>query len=130
METPILELKVPWPLVNVEEENCELVVSFHAEAFLWPAVEEVGSVLLSLVDETDGAQFILNFGNVEHVTGVGVQKLVRLTRKLQSSGRRLLIKNVGQSLVNNFLEKGLTGQFAIRANQTCRFERLTNYHCK
>ena len=54
MELPILELKAPWPLVNVEEEDCELVVNFHPEAFLWPAVEEVGITLLCLVDETDG----------------------------------------------------------------------------
>src|SRR5215467_11194566 len=99
MQPQILELKIPWPLVNVEEANRELVVSFHSEAFLWPAVEEVGITLLCLVDETDGEQLILDFDNVDRVSGVGLQKLVGLSKKLQAHGRRLRIKNAGQDLL-------------------------------
>jgi anti-anti-sigma regulatory factor len=120
MELPILELKAPWPLLNVEEEDCELVVNFHPEAFLWPAVEEVGITLLCLVDETDGEQLILDFGNVDRVTGVGLQKLVRLSKKLQTNGRRLRIKNVGQGLIADLAGQGLTGEYVIAANKAHR----------
>src|SRR5690242_10331017 len=115
MDMPILELKAPWPLVNVEAEDCELVVSFHPEAFLWPVVEEVGSVLLSLVDETEDAHFILSFGNVDRMTGVGLRKLIRLSEKLQSHGRRLLIKNVCSDLANHLSINGLAAEFSLAA---------------
>jgi hypothetical protein len=109
MAPPILELKTPWPLVNVEEENCELVVSFHAEAFLWPAVEELGKILLSLVDETDGGQFVLDLGNVDSFSGVGLEKLVLLNKKLAVYGRRLMIKNAGPKVLKAFSARGLIG---------------------
>jgi hypothetical protein len=109
MAPPILELKTPWPLVNVEEENCELVVSFHAEAFLWPAVEELGKTLLSLVDETDGGQFVLDLGNVESFSGVGLEKLVLLNKKLAAYGRRLVIKNAAPKVLKAFSARGLIG---------------------
>jgi hypothetical protein len=120
MQPEILELKAPWPLVNVEVADRELVVSFHPEAFLWPAVEEVGVTLLCLVEETDGEQLVLDFDNVERVSGVGLQKLVRLNDKLQTNGRRLRIKNAGQELVGNLADKGLTGEFALSANKARR----------
>jgi anti-anti-sigma factor len=98
MEPPIVELKTPWPLVNVEEKHGELVVSFHPEAFLWPSVEEMALNLFSLVEETDGDEFVLDFGNVDYLTGVGVEKLVHLNKKLRSNGRRLVIQNVSPDL--------------------------------
>jgi MFS superfamily sulfate permease-like transporter len=98
MEFPILELKTPWPLVNVEEDEGELVVRFHSDAFLWPAVDEVGQILLSLVDETDGGPFVLDFGNVDRVSGIGLEKLVRLNRKLAARGGRLAVRNAGSEL--------------------------------
>src|SRR5689334_13687976 len=77
MRTPI-ELKTPWPLVNVEEDSGELVVRFHADAFLWPAVEDVGRTLISLAEEADDGELVLDLGNVEPLTGVGISKLLRL----------------------------------------------------
>ena len=120
MQPQILELKTPWPLVNLEEEDGELVVSFHPEAFLWPAVEDVGNTLLGLVNETDGGQFILDFGYVDYLSGVGLEKLVVLNRKLQCHGRRLVIKNVGANLLKVFSIAGLTRDFAIYAPGTNR----------
>jgi anti-anti-sigma factor len=115
MQLQILEMKTPWPLVNLEEEEGELVVSFHPEAFLWPAVEDVGTTLLGLVNETDGGQFILDFDHVDYLSGVGLEKLVVLNKKLQCHGRRLMIKNVGPNLLKVFSIAGLTRDFAISA---------------
>jgi MFS superfamily sulfate permease-like transporter len=98
MEWPILEMKTPWPLVNVEEEDGELVVHFHAEAFLWPTVEEVGRILLTLVDETEGSSLVLDFGAVDRVSGIGLEKLARLHRKLAMQGGKLAIRNAGLPL--------------------------------
>jgi len=99
MEPQILELKTPWPLVNVEEENGELVVSFHPESFLWPSIEEVGKTLLSLVDETEEDPFFLDLGNVDQFSGVALDKLVLLNDKLKIGGRRLVLKNVTYNLM-------------------------------
>ena len=113
MDLPIVELKTPWPLVNVEEENGELVVRFHSESFLWPSVDEVGRTLFDLVQETEGCQFILDFANVDYLTGVGLEKLVLLNRKLHATGRRLIIKNVGTHLMTILSVTGLTRDFDI-----------------
>jgi hypothetical protein len=117
VQPPILELKTPWPLVNVEEENCELVVSFHPEAFLWPSIEEAGKILLSLVDETDDGQFLLDFGNVDRLTGVGLEKLVLLNKRLETKGRRLKIKNVGPDLLKVFSARGVISDFTLYARE-------------
>jgi len=114
MEPPIVELKTPWPLVNVEEKDGELVVSFHPEAFLWPSVEEMAMNLFSLVEETDGGQFVLDFGNVDYVTGVGIEKLVLLNKTLHSNGSRLIIQNVGTHLAKIFALCGLAKEFDIK----------------
>jgi anti-anti-sigma factor len=120
MELPILELKTPWPLVNVEEENGELVVRFHAEGFLWPSVDEVGQILFGLVEETEGCPFVLDFSNVDYLTGIGIEKLVLLNKKLQTHGGRLTIKNVSPHLVKIFSITGLTQDFSISPAQTSR----------
>jgi hypothetical protein len=99
MDLPIVELKCPWPLVNVEEERGALIVRFHADGFQWPAVEEVGTILCNLVEEADGAPLVLDFGNVNHVTGVGLEKLTALNKKLLARGGRLAIKNVDAHLM-------------------------------
>ncbi len=113
MTWEILELKTPWPLVNVEEEDGELVVRFHSEGFLWPCVDEVGKTLLGLTDETDGDPFFLDFANVDYMTGAGLEKLVHLHNKLKQDGRRLVIKNVSPEIMNIFTITGLAKDFAI-----------------
>ena len=113
MDLPIVELKTPWPLVNVEEENGELVVRFHAESFLWPSVEEVGRILFDLAQETENCPFVLDFSNVDYLAGVGLEKLVRLNSKLQATGRRLIIKNVDTHLLTILSLTGLTRDFDI-----------------
>src|SRR5438270_13605792 len=111
MESLIIEVKTPWPLVNVEEDNGELVVSFHEDAFQWPSVEEVAAILLTLVDETEGGPLVLNFGTVGYLTGVGLEKLVLVNKKLTSQGRRLHIRNVDPELMSVFALTGLTKEF-------------------
>lgn len=113
MDWPIMELKTPWPLVNVEDDNGELVVRFHAESFLWPSADEVGKALMELAQETEDCQFILDFGNVDYLTGVGLEKLVHLNRELRSTGRRLIIKNVSKPLVRLLSLTGLTSEFDV-----------------
>ena len=113
MDWPIVELKMPWPLVNVEDDDGELVVRFHAESFLWPSVDEVGRTLLELTAETGDCQFVLDFTNVDYLTGVGLEKLVLLNRELQATGRRLIIKNVSAQLVRLLALTGLTSDFDI-----------------
>jgi hypothetical protein len=108
MALPFVEMKTPWPLINVEEDNGELVVSFHSEAFLWPSVEELGYNLLDLVDETDDCAFALDFGNVDKVIGVGLKKLALLDDVLKTRGRRLVIRNVAPDLLPKFAVAGLT----------------------
>ena len=98
MDWPICEWKTPWPLVNMEEEDGELVVRFHEDAFLWPAVEEVGRTLLSLVDETEASPLVLDFGNVVRVGGMGLEKLAHLHRKLETRGGNLAFRNVDSPL--------------------------------
>ena len=120
MEPPIVELKTPWPLVNVEEKDGELVVSFHPEAFLWPSVEEMAMNLFSLVDETDGGHFVLDFGNVDYVTGVGVEKLVILNKRLRSNGSRLIIQNVSAHLAKIFALCDLAKEFDIKTIEAQR----------
>jgi hypothetical protein len=113
METPILELKTPWPLVNVEEKNGELAVSFHPDAFRWPCVEEVGGILLSLVDETVGSPFYLDFSNVECLTGLGLEKLALLNKQLHAAGSRLVIKNVATNVMKAFAAADFAKDFDI-----------------
>jgi anti-anti-sigma regulatory factor len=116
MEPPILEMKTPWPLVNVEEENGELVVRFHHEAFSWPAIEEVGLTLLCLLDETDGSPFLLDFGNVDYVSGFGLEQLVLVSKKLATSGRRLVLRNVRPNLMKVFCAPYVNGEFVVRSS--------------
>jgi anti-anti-sigma regulatory factor len=120
MEMPILEMKTPWPLVNVEEECGELVVRFHHEAFLWPSIEEVGRTLLCLIDETDGGPFLLDFGNVDHVTGFGMEKLVLVSKMLAARGRRLVLRNVGPNLMKLFSAPALAREFEIKSSDDYR----------
>jgi anti-anti-sigma factor len=115
MERHILELKTPWPLVNVEEEDGDLVVRFKAESFLWPSVDEVGNTLLELADETEDCRFVLDFSNIDYLTGVGLEKLVHLHKKLQSNGRRLIIKNVDPLVLKIFSLTGLIKEFDVRS---------------
>ncbi len=112
LSSEILELKTPWPLVNVEEENGDIVVRFHAEGFLWPCVEEVGRALSSLLDETEGP-FVLDFAHVTHMTGAGLEKLVRLNMRLDDKAGKLVIKNVAPNLMNIFSVTGLTEDFDV-----------------
>ncbi len=90
-----------------------LSCDFHAESFLWPAVDEVGRTLLELADETGDCQFVLDFATVDYLTGVGLEKLVLLNRELQATGRRLVIKNVSTQLVRLLSLTGLTSDFDI-----------------
>jgi anti-anti-sigma factor len=113
MDWPMMELKMPWPLVNVEDDNGELVVRFHSEGFLWPSVDEVGKVLMELARDTDDCQFILDFGNVDYLTAIGLEKLVHLNRELKNTGRRLIIKNVSKPLVKLLSLTGLTSEFDV-----------------
>jgi anti-anti-sigma factor len=113
MEVPILEIKTPWPLLNMEEKNGELAVSFHPDAFTGTAVWEVGLTLAQLVDEIDGCPFFLDFRNVDYLSGVGLEKLIFLNKRLQKEGRRLTIRNVGPNLMEVFSLTGLTRDFDI-----------------
>jgi anti-anti-sigma factor len=113
MNWEILELKTPWPLVNVEEEDGQLVVRIHAEGFLWPSVDEIGTTLLKLVDEVDGDPFVLDFSNVDYMTGAGLEKLVHLHNKLQKDGRQLMINNVNPCIVHIFAITGLAEDFVV-----------------
>ena len=120
MDWPIVELKTPWPLVNVEDDDGELVVRFHADSFLWPSVEEVGRALLEVAQETDDCQFALDFANVDYLTGAGLEKLVLLNRELRNTNRRLIIKNVCKPLVRLLGLAGLDGEFDINPAEEYR----------
>jgi anti-anti-sigma regulatory factor len=124
MAPQILELKTPWPLVNVEEENGELVVSFHSESFLWPSIEEVGKTLLSLVDETEKDPFFLDMGNVDHFSGLALDKLVHLNNKLKIAGRRLVLKNVTPHLMEKLQLTTLANECEFRPVEKCRGSRF------
>lgn len=120
MDWPIVELKTPWPLVNVEDDNGELVVRFHADSFLWPSVEEVGRALFEVAQETEDCQFILDFGNVDYLTGAGLEKLVHLHNELKLTGRRLIIKNVCEPLVRLLALASVSELFEINPAEEYR----------
>src|SRR5271165_1313609 len=117
MEPQIQELKTPWPLVNVEEEAGELVVSFHPESFLWPSVEEVGKTLLSLVDETDDDPFFLDLSNVDHFCGSALDKLVHLKNRLSAQNRQLVLKNVTSSVMEKLRRTELEALCEFRSDE-------------
>jgi anti-anti-sigma factor len=119
MEQQILEFKTPWPLMNVEDVAGELIVSFHPESFLWPAVEEIGIALDKLLEELEDCRFILDFANVDYLSGMGLEKLIHLHSQLKTKGQRLALKNVSPVLLKLFHAAGMQKEFIL--NPVTRF---------
>jgi anti-anti-sigma factor len=59
------------------------------------AVEAVGQQLLRLAEDTGCCKFVLNFGKVESLTTAFFGKLVALHRRVEESGGRLVLCQVG-----------------------------------
>jgi anti-sigma B factor antagonist len=86
-----------------------MVVTCNAGSFLWPSVDEVGSILLGLTEELEGRQLVLDFGDVDYLSGAALEKLVVLQRKAAAEGSTLIIDNVSSYLLEIFSVTGLTG---------------------
>jgi len=113
----VLMMDVLCPPVHVEQHAGTMVVTCNADSFLWPSVDEVGSILLGLAEELDGRQLVLDFGDVDYLSGAALEKLVVLQRKAASEGSTLIIDNVSSYLLEIFSVTGLAG--IMEVNPTC-----------
>src|SRR5438270_10833993 len=57
-------------------------------------IQVIGDQLFSLVDSDGMRKLLLNFGNVEYLTTDALGKLIKLNKKLQGVGGRLVLLNI------------------------------------
>ena len=71
------------------------------------SVQAIGEQLFSLVDELGRKQLLLDFGNVESLSGPVLGIMARLNKKVKAAGGRLIACNLDPQIYE--LLKGLGG---------------------
>ncbi len=81
--------------LEVEEIGDVTVVTFIDRKILDEQnIQIIGEQLFSLVDDDQRRKILLNFGNVEYLSGNALGKLLTLNKKLQTAQGKLILCNI------------------------------------
>jgi anti-anti-sigma factor len=101
-------------MISLHKRNSNKLVKFDVECLRWPMADRVGDHLLTVADAPDTNNVVLDFGDVEFVTGSGLGKLVALHLKIKAKGGRLAFQNVRPFVREVFAVTGLSRLFDVR----------------
>jgi anti-anti-sigma factor len=73
--------------------------------------------LFALADEPSGSGLLLDFGNVEYVSGMALGTLVSLHKKLLARGRRMTIRDLSRHVHEVFVVTGLDRLLDLRPTE-------------
>jgi anti-anti-sigma factor len=76
----------------------------------------IGERLCRLAEEVGGRQLLLNLGNVEHLSSVGLSQLITCHKKMRAAGGRLVLCNLNPPLTEIFRTTRLDELFDIQEN--------------
>jgi anti-anti-sigma factor len=101
-------------MLSFHQKNGDSLVRLEVPSLSWPNADCLGKQLLSLADSPDSKSLLLDFSNVEFVTGAGLGKLVSLHTRVRANGRRLAFFNVSPHVLEVFGVTGLMRVFDVR----------------
>jgi anti-anti-sigma factor len=92
-----------------------------------PTAHAIGERLAHLADEAGRDQLLLNLGNVEHMSSVGLSNLISCHKKLQAAGGRLVLCNLNPTMEEVFRTTRLSQMFDIENSSPAPHNRITAF---
>jgi anti-anti-sigma factor len=92
-----------------------------------PTAHVIGERLARLAEEAGRDQLLLNLGNVEHMSSVGLSNLISCQKKLQAAGGRLVLCNLNPTLDEVLRTTRLSQMFDIEAAAPAGNNRIAAY---
>ena len=101
------------------------VVKFKDHKVMDPArIEILGKELLSLVDEDDQENMVINFENVSFFSSGAINKLIVLEKRVRARGGKIRLSNLRPEVRDLFSYTNLDSMFDIKDGQTEAIESL------
>ena len=109
----------PRTRLDIKEVGEVTVVYFTDRKILdEDSVQAIGEQLLGLADEGGRRNFLLNFRNVDFLSSAALSKFLRLYKRLQQVGGRLVLCEISEEILEVFRITALDQLFTI-----CDIER-------
>lgn len=111
--------------LQVDNINQIAVVKFIDPKVMDPTrIEQMGSELLSLLDNGDNENVVVNFENVSFFSSAAINKLIVLEKHVRARGGEIRLSNLRPEVRDLFSYTHLDELFQIRPDQAEAIESL------
>lgn len=102
------------------------VVKFKDKKVMDPTrIEILGKELLSLVDDDDSENVVINFENVSFFSSSAISKLILLEKRMRARGGQIRLSNLRPEVRDLFSYTNLDSVFDIKDGQSEAIDSLT-----
>ncbi|MFT5300065.1 MAG: anti-sigma B factor antagonist [Mariniblastus sp.] len=113
--------------IELDSINEVSVVKFKDQKVMDPSrIETMGKELLSLVDNDDSENVLINFENVSFFSSAAINKLIVLEKRIRAQGGQIRLSNLRPEVRDLFSYTNLDSMFQIKDEQDEAIESFAN----
>ena len=113
--------------LDLENLQKVAIVKFKDHKVMDPArIEQMGAELLSLLDDEDNEDLVVNFENVSFFSSAAINKLIVLEKHIRARGGEIRLTNLQPEVRDLFSYTHLDQVFQIRDDQDAAIKSLSS----
>lgn len=102
-----------------------VIVAFERKMLVYyDEVQATGEELFALQEKQPDIHFLVSFRGVEGVSSAMLGKLITLHRRVERAGKKLILCDMGPSVLEMFTSSRLTDYFQVVADQAAALASL------